>query len=143
MSLTVRSGYADETVEGSGAIGDDALSNPLLMGYRDGNGKLQAITAVSGGVAVAGAAHLATGQITASTMAGTLVIARPTRRSVTIQNLDATITVYVGEATVTNDGSGHGKRLKAGESIVLDTVVLIQVIAASGSPVLDFADSYD
>lgn len=87
-----------------------------------------------------GAATLATGQVTATTSPGTLVIARATRRQVTIKNTDAAITVYIGPATVT---SANGMPLKAGESITVRSVGLIQVLAASGSPVVAFMDEYD
>lgn len=86
-----------------------------------------------------GAANLATGQVTAGA-AGTLVIARATRRQVTIKNTDAAITVYIGPATVT---SGNGMPLKAGESITVRWVGLVQVLAASGSPVVAYMDEYD
>lgn len=86
------------------------------------------------------AANLTTGQVTASTSAGTLVIARATRRGVLLKNTDSSITVYYGPATVT---AGNGMPLKAGESTVVNSVVLIQVIAASGSPVVAYSDEYD
>jgi hypothetical protein len=98
---------------------------------------------VSGGISPAeptGAAHLATGQVASSTTAGTLVIARSTRTSVLFRNLDATISVYIGPATVT---SGNGMLLKAGESVSFTDVGLIQVIAASGTPTIAFADEYN
>lgn len=87
-----------------------------------------------------GAAFTANGQVTTSTTAGTAVAARATRRGVTIKNLDATITVYVGIATVS---ATNGMELKAGESIPLDTTALIQVIAASGTPKIAFIETYD
>ncbi len=87
-----------------------------------------------------GAAHLTTGQVTASGTAGTLVAARATRRSVLVRNTDAALSVYVGPATVT---SANGMLLKAGESCPFTFVGLIQVIAPSGSPVVAFADEYD
>ena len=100
------------------------------------------VNVVAGGAAGggAGAANLATSQVTASGTAGTVAIARPTRRQVTIKNTDAAITVYIGPATVT---SGNGMPLKAGESITVRSVVLVQVIAASGSPVVAVMDEYD
>lgn len=86
-----------------------------------------------------GAANLATGQVTAGS-AGTLVIARATRRQVTVKNTDTSITVYIGPATVT---SGNGMPVKAGESITVRWVGLVQVLAASGSPVVAYMDEYD
>lgn len=79
-------------------------------------------------------------QVTAATSAKTLVIARLTRRAVTFRNLDATISVYIGNATVT---STNGFLLKAGESVTWNVTGLVQVIAASGSPVVAYEDEYD
>lgn len=86
-----------------------------------------------------GAANLANGQVTATTTAGTLVIARPTRTSVLFRNLDSSISVYIGKATVT---SSTGTLLKAGESWPVTYVGLWQVIAVSGTPVVSYADEY-
>lgn len=87
-----------------------------------------------------GAASIASAQAAASTSAATLVASRATRRSVTIKNIDPAITVYVGPATVT---SGNGMQLKAGESISIDWVGLVQVIAASGTPTVAYMETYD
>lgn len=87
-----------------------------------------------------GAANIATGQVATSTTAATFVIARATRRSATLKNTDASITVYIGPATVT---SSNGMPLKAGESISVDWVGLIQVIAASGTPTVAYVDVWD
>ncbi len=91
-------------------------------------------------VSQAGAAHEANSQVATSTTAGTLIIARPTRRSCLIRNLDSSITVYFGAATVT---AGTGMPLKAGESTVVTAVTLWQVIAASGTPTVAVVDEYD
>jgi hypothetical protein len=90
--------------------------------------------------AVKGAANVAVAQTTTSTSAATLVAARATRRGVYIRNFDTSISVYIGPATVT---SSNGMLLKAGESIFLTWVGLIQVIAASGTPVVGTVDEYD
>lgn len=87
-----------------------------------------------------GAANNAVSQVASSTTAATLAIARATRRSITIKNTDAAITVYVGPATVT---AGNGMPLKAGESISKTWVGLVQVIAASGTPTVAIDDEYD
>lgn len=87
-----------------------------------------------------GAANTANGQVTASTTAATLKAANATRRSISIVNTDTAITVYVGIATVT---TGNGFPLKAGQSISIDNIGLIQVIAASGSPVVAYLETYD
>ena len=90
--------------------------------------------------AVQGALHHANSQVTTSTTAGTLIIARGTRTSCLIRNLDATISVYIGSATVT---SANGMLLKAGESVVVTDKTLLQVIAASGAPVVAVFDEYN
>lgn len=87
-----------------------------------------------------GAANVATGQVASSTTAGTLLAARTTRRGATFKNLDSSITVYIGPATVT---AGNGMQLKAGESISVDTRALVQVIAASGTPTVAYIETYD
>lgn len=87
-----------------------------------------------------GAANIATGQAATSTVAATLVIARATRRYVTVKNLDTAITVYVGPATVT---SGNGLPLAAGESVNIPWTGLVQVISASATPNVAYADFWD
>ena len=89
---------------------------------------------------ITGAFNENNAQVTTSTTAGTLVVANRKRRSVLIRNTDATITVYIGKATVT---AGNGMPLKAGESVVVDTTALLQVIAASGTPVVAYLETYD
>lgn len=74
---------------------------------------------------VAGAANVATSQVTSTDTAATLVDARPGRRSVLIRNTDATNSVWVGPATVT---SGNGFLLKGGEAVAIDGTGLLQVI---------------
>jgi hypothetical protein len=87
-----------------------------------------------------GAANMANGQVAASGTAATLVAARTTRRSVTVKNTDVSLVVYIGVATVT---TGNGLPLKAGDSISIDFTGLIQVIAASGAPVVAWMETYD
>ncbi len=87
-----------------------------------------------------GAANMANGQITATTTPATLVAARPTRRSVTIKNINTSISVYVGLATVS---SSNGMLLRSGESISIDYVGLIQVVAGSNSPNVSYVETYD
>lgn len=114
----------------------------VLQELRGVNARLDRISAIGGGGSgsTAGAAHEANSQVTASTSAGTLVIARPTRRTCLVRNTDAAINVYIGGATVTN---ANGMILKPGESTVITAVTLWQVIAASGSPVVAVVDEYD
>ncbi len=82
-------------------------------------------------------ATITTGQVTASGSPATLVAANSTRAKLTVRNQDASLSVYVGPATVS---SSNGALLKAGESRVFIGATLIQVIAASGSPVVDYVD---
>lgn len=87
-----------------------------------------------------GAANMFNGQIAATTTPATLVAARATRRSVTIRNINTSISVYVGLATVS---SSNGMLLRAGDSISVDYVGLIQVVAGSNSPNVSFLETYD
>ncbi len=87
-----------------------------------------------------GAANMANGQISATTTPATLVAARPTRRSVTIKNINTSISVYVGLDTVS---SANGMLLRSGESISVDYVGLIQVVAGSNSPNVSYIETYD
>lgn len=118
----------------------------LLIGGKGADGKLYPLkTGNDGSIATTasepvGASNLSTGQLTTSTTAGTLVVARATRTSVLFRNLDTSISVYIGPATVT---SGNGIPLKAGESVPFTFVGLIQVIAASGTPIVAYADEYN
>jgi hypothetical protein len=87
-----------------------------------------------------GPGTIATGQVTTSTTAGTMVAANATRRRCILKNTDASITVTVGPATVT---TGNGMPLKAGESLEVRWTGLIQVISASGTPVVAYMDESD
>ena len=82
----------------------------------------------------------ATGQVTLSNVAGTMVAANATRRRCIIKNTDAAITITCGPATVT---AGNGMPIKAGESHEFTATPLIQCIAASGSPVAAYSDESD
>ena len=108
------------------------LGNPLLAGTN--------YIGTIGVTKLTGAPNTANGQVTASTAAATLKAANSTRRSIAIVNTDASITVYVGIATVT---AGNGFPLKAGQSMSIDSTALIQVIAVSGSPVVAYLETYD
>lgn len=123
------------TVGDVAAFAIDAVNGGLLCDIR----KLTAADDVVTNVPKA-APNFATGQVATSTTAATFVVARATRRSVTLKNEDAAITVYIGPATVT---SGNGFPLKANQSISVAWVGLIQVIAASGTPTVSYADEYD
>lgn len=120
--------------------GDGTATGPIglkviLIGSGGSTASLGTVTNVP-----KGAANFATGQVTATTAAGTFVAARATRRSATLINADSTINIYVGPATVT---AGNGLLLKPSQSVNVDTTALIQVLAASGTPTVTFIESYD
>lgn len=102
------------------------------------NGRLQRIAQRLTSL-IGGAPNIASGQVTAGA-AATLVAARATRRCVTVLNTDALLSVYIGPATVT---SGNGMLLRAGVQVRIETTALIQVLAASGSPVVTYMEEYD
>ncbi len=81
----------------------------------------------------------ANAQVALSTTAATILIARATRKQATIRNLDTAISIYIGVATVT---AANGMLLKPGESLDIFGGVLIQGIAASGTPSVAYVDQY-
>lgn len=118
-------------------------TNPLVTTDGSGGHREEVIVYAPGGTGAnpaQGAATTANGQVTTSTTAGTLLAARATRRVAFFKNHDAAITVYVGIATVT---AGNGVELKPGESMPWYGVGLVQVIAASGTPVVGYVEFYD
>lgn len=125
-TLSTRIGATDE----SAAASDTAASglNGLLKRIA------QRLTSSS-----AGAATIASGQVTTNGSAQTLVAARATRRSVSIVNTSTLVTAYIGPATVT---SGNGHAIPPGSSIESQTTALIQVIGTTGA-VVTFLEEYD
>ena len=89
---------------------------------------------------VKGAASIANGQVTATSTSGAVVAARATRRSVLIRNTDASNSAYVGTGTVT---AGNGFLLKAGESISIETVAVVNCLRATADVVLAYMEVYD
>lgn len=87
-----------------------------------------------------GAPNLASGQVTATNVAATLVSARALRRSVSIRNLDATNTGYIGPAPI---GITNGMLMLPRESISVDFVGIISVITASGTANFAYLETYD
>lgn len=71
-------------------------------------------------------------QVTASSTAQKLVSSRSTTRGggVLIQNLDASVDIYIGDANVT---AANGYKIKAGTSLPLNTGAEIWVITASST----------
>jgi len=86
-----------------------------------------------------GSSALASGQVAPTSVAGTLIAARETRKRVIILN-DGVVDVFIGPATVT---TANGFRLVPGSSIMLITTVLIQGITASGTGAIDYLEEYD
>jgi hypothetical protein len=136
-------GAATETSAAAAAGGIGAAADAVVAAGAAGSlsAKLRRLTTDIGGLLSTAepTANVAVSQVTATTTAGTLAGARATRRSLVIKNTDAAITVYVGPATVT---SGNGMPVKAGESLAVSWVGLVQVISASGSPVIALWDEY-
>ncbi len=88
-----------------------------------------------------GANNLANGQAVAGSTSSALIAARATRRSVTVRNIHATESCYVGTGTVS---SANGFLLKAGESIPIDSVAAINGIRAGSVDVpICYLESYD
>lgn len=73
-----------------------------------------------------------------STNAEQLVAKNLVRRWIIIQNLDSSIDVYLGHNDAVS--STTGVRLRAGESIRLDTSAAIWMEAASGTPTVAFIE---
>lgn len=88
-----------------------------------------------------GANNLAHGRSTAGAASGTVVPARSSRRSVTVRNIHATESCYIGAGTVT---TANGFLLKAQESISIDTVVAVAAIRAGSVDVpIAYLEVYD
>lgn len=120
---------ADSTYFETSVPGDTSVSsaNPLPV-----------TTGASSGVA---ASNLANAQVTGTTAGTTaLVAARATRRSVTIKNISAANTAWIGVATVT---SANGMPLYPGESIALDFTGALEMIDTGGAVVVAYADVYN
>ncbi len=142
MGQAVEIGYTDATGfhalgSSSGlAISSDLTLDPTNLATSAKQDTLAGIVATN-----AGAAHLVTSQATSTGTAATLVVARPTRRKVSITNTDATYPVYAGPATAS---SSNGYYIKAMQTIVLTWVGLIQIIDdATHHCVVTVADEYD
>jgi hypothetical protein len=86
-----------------------------------------------------GAASIASGQVTATGSAQTLIAARATRRSVSVMNTSASDPVYIGPATVS---ASNGHYIPPRGSVSVDTIALIQVIATAGV-IVTWLESYE
>jgi hypothetical protein len=89
-----------------------------------------------------GSTAIATGQVTPTASAATLLAARETRKSVTFVNL-TNMSVFIGPATVT---TANGFELPAGAGISIPTTALLQVIVASVTGLtgdVQYIETYD
>jgi hypothetical protein len=71
---------------------------------------------------------------TLSTSSEIISAANELRSRILVKNLDASIVVYVGEATGVTSSTGFP--LAAGESVALYTTAVVYAIAASGTPAI-------
>lgn len=76
---------------------------------------------------------------TATTAAAISATSVPCARGVVIQNLDASINVYVGGSTLTISGATRGPIIAAGKAITLPPCDLKDVYVASASGTPDIA----
>lgn len=120
---------ADGTATGNVGVG------VILLGSGGGTASLGTVTVVPRGAPTLNAA-----QASLSTTSGVVVAANATRRSVTIQNMDATITIYVGAGTVS---AANGFRLIPGQSVSIDTTAAVNGIAVSGTPTAGYIQTAD
>ncbi len=79
-------------------------------------------------------------QVSVGTSATEIARERTGRRSITIKNLHASTTLYVGGSGVS---SSNGMEVKAGESIQLTTTAAAYGIAASGSVTAAYVEVSD
>jgi hypothetical protein len=93
-------------------------------------------------VVAEGGTGFATGQVTPSASAATLVAARETRKNVVIRN-GTNVDVVVGPATVS---TSNGFAIPPGAGLTLTTTAVVQLIVASVTGltgVVYYAETYD
>ena len=86
-------------------------------------------------VATPAPTRIDTKQVTLATTTKLVVPANAARTRVVIENIDAAITVYFGGSGVS---STNGKRLLAGYTASILTSGPVYMVAASGTPVVDY-----
>lgn len=91
-------------------------------------------------VRLRGAANLSTNQIAVTSVQTTLSAARTARRSITIKNLDASLSGWVGESPTS---ISTGMELKAGESWSVDFTGLVVGVAANTAIRMAVSENYD
>jgi len=91
--------------------------------------------------AESGAANFSPNQVALNSSTATqLVSVRSSRRGVLITNNDASITVYIGGASVS---TSNGHKLVAGASISIPTTAAVYGISASATPSVSVSEVYD
>lgn len=90
---------------------------------------------LSGEVTIGQGQTLAAANHSLTTTASEILAASTTRRSLIIQNIDASIDVYIGPSGVT---SSTGLKLAAGQSVTIDkaAAAAVYAVAASGAPAI-------
>ncbi len=145
--LATQAGTTDGThktqiVDGSGSvIGSNANSLNVYLASVIANSGTNLNTGNITVTRFTGGSLMANGQMSATNVAATLVAARALRRSVTVRNLDATNSGYIGLATV---ATTNGMLLQALESMSVDFTGLIQVITATNTTAnFAYLETYD
>lgn len=87
-----------------------------------------------------GANRIETGQLTANGTPQLLAADQPNRRSVSVVNADATNPIYLGNETLT---TANGHYIAPRGSISIDTTQEVWVVAASGTPLVTWMESFD
>lgn len=92
-----------------------------------------------------GVLNHATGQVTLNSSTATLVVpAREGRSRALLRNLSASITVYIGDSSVTSStGWPLLSAAGGGESFAAFDESAIYAIAASGAPVVTYWEEYE
>lgn len=86
-----------------------------------------------------GARQFASSTNALSTSAESVLAARPTRISAILLNIDAAITMYVGDASV--DSTYFP--LRPGASMTVTSTAAVYAVAASGTPTLAIYEEYN
>lgn len=88
-----------------------------------------------------GSTSIASGQVTPTTTAATLLAARDTRKRMILTN-NSSVDVWVGPATVT---TANGFKIPVGYTLTLYTTALIQVIISTGTATggMHYVEEYD
>lgn len=113
-----------------GGVGPDGKATPLSIGGGGQIGNPQ------------GAANWGVSPKTAAADGTTTLVARATRRAVTVTNLSTSPeTAWIGPATGVNASTGQA--LAAGESIVLDTTAAVFFFSTAGTATVTCLETWD